>query len=452
VPARPSSSTRPDLIERIWAKRFSHYRPRDLLELLRTPPGRLRLRRGLLFLFWPVTSRLARLHRLTLARKVRVVAVVGSLGKTTAARAIAAALDVAPRHRLSANSLHGVSTAILRLRPSDRRTVVEVGIDGKRQMAPMARTVRPSIAVVTSIASEHNRSLGTLEETRHEKAHMVRSLPASGIAVLNGDDPNVLWMAGQTRARVVTFGFGAANQVRASAAEVDWPRGMRFRLQAGGEERDVSIRLFGRHMVYAALAAVAVSLEEGVPLDRTLQRLKTLTPTPGRMDPRTLPNGAVLLLDDHKSALETIHAALDFLEQIPAIRKIVVLGQINEPPGPQGPLYRELGRRIAGIAQLAVFVDSYWEYKGGVNQAGMPRERYFDGGQGIAGALEILRRELHEGDVVLIKGRNNQKLERIALGLAGKNVECRLLACGLRRIQCQDCPMLETVAGQPRVR
>jgi len=170
------------------------------------------------------------------------------------------------------------------------------------------------------------------------------------------------------------------------------------------------------------------------------------------MDPRTLPNGAVLLCDDHKTALETIHAALDFLEQIPGVRKIVVLGQINEPPGPQGPLYRKLGRRIAGLAQLAVFVDSYSEYKGGVHQGGMPRDRYFDGGQGISGALEILRRELREGDVVLIKGRNNQKLERIALGLDGKKVECRLLTCKLRRIRCQDCPMLETGTGQPRVR
>ena len=88
--------------------------------------------------------------------------------------------------------------------------MVEIGIGGKRQMALIARTVRPNIAVVACMASEHNWSLRTIETTRHEKAHMVRCLPAAGVAVLSGDDPNALWMAGQRRARVVTFGFLAA--------------------------------------------------------------------------------------------------------------------------------------------------------------------------------------------------------------------------------------------------
>jgi len=127
-------------------------------------------------------------------------------------------------------------------------------------------------------------------------------------------------------------------------------------------------------MIYAALAAVAVALEEGLPLDHALQQVETLTPTPGRMTPETLPNGAMLLIDDHKSTLETIHAALDFLEQTPAARKVVVLGPIAEPPGPQGPFYRDLGGCIARIAQLAVFVDSYREYKAGLRLAGMPRD------------------------------------------------------------------------------
>ena len=56
--------------------------------------------------------------------------------------------------------------------------------------------------------------------------------------------------------------------------------------------------------------------------------------------------------------------------------------------------------------------------------------------------MELLRRELRQGDVVLIKGRNNQKLGRIPLELAGVKVECRRLTCELRRIRCQGCPML----------
>lgn len=415
---------------------------RDLLGLLRTPPGRRRLRRGLLFLLWPVTSRLARLYRLTFARKVRGIVVVGSLGKTTAVCAIAAALDAQPTLRAGVNSIYRLAVSLLSIRPWDALFLLEAGIERKGQMAPIAKAIRPDVAVVTSIASEHSRSLGTLETTRHEKAYMVRNLPPTGVAILNGDDPNVLWMAGETRARVVTYGFGDENQVRASDPQLDWPHGMLFRLHAGGEERDLRIRLLGRHMIYPALVAVALALEEGLPLDEALRRIETLTPMPGRMVAQTLPNGAVCLCDEYKSALESIHAALDLLDDVPAARKFVVLGPIADPPGPQGPLYRDLGARIARIAEFAIFVDSYREYKAGVRRAGMAPGKYVDAGHGISGAVEFLRRELGDGDVVLIKGRNNQKLGRIALELAGIPVACRLISCNRRGQTCATCPQL----------
>lgn len=404
--------------------------------------GRRRLRKGLQFLLWPVTTRLAVLYRLTLARRVRITAVVGSLGKTTTAQALCAALGLSARQKLGGNSLGGVPRAILRLRPWDARTVVEAGIDGRGQMAPLAKTVRPQVVVVTTIASEHNRSLETLETTRDEKAYMVRALPPSGVAVLNGDDPNVLWMASQTRAKIVTLGFGESNQVRATHAELDWPRGMRFRLHAAGCEREVMIGLYGRHMIYPALAAVAVALEEGVSLDDALPRLSALVPVSGRMAVKPLASGAALICDDLKSTLETIHAALDLLEEVPAARKIVVLGPISEAPGSAGPLYRALGERISRIAQRAVFVDCYREYKAGVFAAGMKRDAILDA-SGCLPAVDYLRRELRGGDVVLIKGRDQQKLSRIALALEGRKVGCAVGLCRYRAMRCETCPLLE---------
>jgi len=401
------------------------------------------LRKGLRFLLWPASSRLASLYRRTLVRKIRITAVVGSLGKTTTATAISAALGLSGRRRLDANTLSAIPRAVLRLRPWDERTVVEVGIDGKQQMAPMARTVRPDITVVTSIASEHNRSLETPEATRQEKAHMVRVLSSSGVAVLNGDDPNVLWMTGQTRARIVTFGFGETNHVRATDPRLDWPHGMRFRLHAGGEERDATVRLFGRHMISSVLAAVAVALEEGVPLDEALPRLAELPPLHGRMAVKVLENGSAFLCDDFKSTLETVYSALDVLEEIPAPRKIVVLGPVAEPPGSAGPHYRALGERIAQVAQLAVFVDSYREYKAGVLKCGMMRDALFDAGADFLAAVSFLRGVLRDGDVVLIKGRANQKLARIALALEGRKVRCTLTDCHTRGKACEVCPMLE---------
>jgi UDP-N-acetylmuramoyl-tripeptide--D-alanyl-D-alanine ligase len=251
---------------------------------------------------------------------------------------VAAALGRDP-DALKENYFSFVAAALLSIRPRDRHAVVEIGIDRIGQMTRYARLARPNIAVVTSVGSEHNRSLPNLAVTRAEKAAMVRALEPSGLAVLNGDDPNVRWMRTQTRAAVRTFGFDEGNDVWASDVAIDWPYGTRFTLHANGEVRRARVQLLARHMVYSVLAAVTVALAEGFSLDSVLPAIEALLPTPGRLEPVPLSNGAFLLRDDFKSTLETIETALAVLAEIPAERRIVVLGDVEEPPGSEGPIY-----------------------------------------------------------------------------------------------------------------
>ena len=311
-------------------------------------------------------------------------------------------------------------------------------------MARPARLLGPDVVVVTSIGSEHNRSFGTVEATRDEKLEMVRALRAGGVAILNGDDPNVRWMAGQTNARVITFGFGPENDVRGRELELDWPRGTRFTLEAGDELRTVRTQLLGWPMVYSALAAVAVAISEGIPLDNALARLEGLPPTPGRLEPVALENGAFVLRDDFKSTVESIDAALDVLSEIPARRKIVVLGDVSEPPGSQGPIYWRIGERVAAIAdQLVVVGDGFQRYRAGVRRAGFPFEAVVNAKHDVLGVAAIVLADLGKGDVVLVKGRDTQKLDRVSLALAGRRVRCALSFCDLRMTRCASCPMLE---------
>jgi len=185
------------------------------------------------------------------------------------------------------NSNASLARNILRVRPWDRHAVIEVAISKVGQMSKYAEIVRPDITVVTSIASEHNRSLGTLEVTRREKAEMVRVLDGKGVAVLNGDDPNVRWMARQTKAKVITFGIGDGNHVRASDIVFDWPNGTHFNLHMNGETHCVSTRLIGIHMVYPILAAAAVAFHEGLGIDHILRAVQKQEPTPRPVAART---------------------------------------------------------------------------------------------------------------------------------------------------------------------
>jgi len=418
------------------------YGLRELGGLARTSLGRRTIWRGALRQSWPLLSRIAGTHRRTFGRSCKVIAVVGSYGKTTTTRVVKAALGLPASGRPPANCWTGLALGLLRVQPCDPHAVFEVGIADVGQMAGYARMLRADVAVVTCVGTEHHRSLNRPEVTREEKAHMVRALPASGLAVLNADDAHVLSMRHGTRARVMTYGFAGDSDVRAARLRADWPLGMGFRLRADGREREVRTHLFGRTMVYPVLAAVAVALAEGLDLDDVLARIEALPPTPGRLQPVPLPGGAFLLRDDYKSSLETIDSAFDALAAVPAERRLVVLGDVSEPPGSQGPIYRSLGLRVAETASRTFIVGRQFQrYVAGARRAGMAGDRFVRVGGGILRAAEVVRTELRGGDVVLIKGRDTEHLDRVALALQGRHVRCDLPTCRRKRT-CDNCPML----------
>jgi UDP-N-acetylmuramoyl-tripeptide--D-alanyl-D-alanine ligase len=430
------------------------YRLSDLPALLRTPVGRAKVREACYCHAWPATFHLAGAYRRRVIRRTRIVAVVGSFGKTTTTRAVTAALGRPTEPSVNRNFSSYLAEVLLRVQRDDRHAVLEVGIGHPGEMERYARLLRPDLAVVTSVGSEHNRYLGNLESTRAQKVQMVRALPRSGLAVLNWDDPNVRWMADQTRARVRTFGLGPDCEVRASEVVLEWPRGTRFRLQAGGRTEQVRTRLLGKPMVYALLAAVAVGLGAGVPFDTLLPRLEALGPTPGRLEVVGLANGALLLRDDFKSTVETVDAALDLLAEVPAERRLVVLGEIDDPPLGSTTEYQRLGERVGRLAARAVIVgseDCFRQYAAGAKLAGLEAPALFQAGPSVRPAIDLLRQDLRPGDVVLIKGRWGQRLDRVTLALSGQQVGCEITSCSARAARCAACPMLARGWGGLRV-
>jgi UDP-N-acetylmuramoyl-tripeptide--D-alanyl-D-alanine ligase len=420
------------------------YSAAEILVLLRTPLGRHQFAVGLHHRAWPVYRGTARLYRRVMLRNTWMVAVTGTFGKSTTVRAINAALLDDSSLPYGANAWSAIARGILKTRPSQTYATFEVGVTGAGQMAQYARLLRPDHVVVTSIGSEHRTSFGNLEQTRHEKAELVRTLDSGKSAFLNGDDPHVLWMKTQTRASVVTFGRSPGNDVVAENVALDWPHGMRITIRAGTAQYHLRVRLLGEKMVYPILAAFAVGLAERRPCDEMIESLESLAPTPGRLETIKLDSGAFLVRDEHKSALETIDAALDVLDALPAKRKWIVIGDVSEPPGSQGPIYRRLGERMAGIATyVIVFGGGFQPYAAGCRRAGLSRERIIRGGHDTAGIAQLLGEQLRSGDVVLIKGRDTQKLDRISLLLQGRVVGCRLKFCG-PKLRCVNCPMVES--------
>lgn len=395
---------------------------------------------------YPIPRTLAAMYRRWGIPRKRIIAVVGSLGKSTTTRALRALLLEKDHYQSFSNYGSRLAENLLRSPYWQRHDVLEVGISGPGQMGDYARMIRPDVVVVTSIASDHNRSLPTLEQTREEKAEMVRALTAAGLAVLNADDPHVLWMASQTRGRVLRYGLRPDCDVWASDLRLNWPTGMAFNLHAGGESVRVQSRLLGAHLVHSQLAAAAMAWHEGVPLGRIGERLATVEPVAARLEPHPLPGGAILIDDSFKSGIESFRAAIDLLRQIPARRRIAVLGDVEEPVGSLGPIYRDLGERLAGSVEVLVFLGNSRTFpplRGAATQAGLPRSACHLVTGGIRGAEEFLRAcNLSAGDVVLLKGPFAKRMRRLLLRLQGRTVRCSADNCQVKVPVCDACPLL----------
>ena len=424
------------------------------LRLMRSAPGRVELRRRYTWRFWPAMAYVARAYRRTLARRVRVVAVIGSVGKTTTMRTASAALNRPVRRQavLNVGSHAGAGRALFSVRPLDRHAVVEAAIGGKGEMRTLSRTIRPNIVIVTAIASDHWQSFPTLEVTRDEKANMLRPLAPTALVVANADDVNVRWMTTQTRARVILAGEAADAQVRATEVTLDWPHGMRFNVEVDGQVRPATTKMVGRHMVFGALAAIAVGYFEGVPLDEAIARVAAVAPTPGRMQTLALAGGGYALRDDFKASEDAFDAAFATLVEIPAGRRLAVIGEIAEETGMQA--YRNIGAKAAFLDRI-LFVGStkhHQAFRLGAKLAGMPAER-IERVTNAHAAIDALRGEVGPNDVVFIKGRWQQALGRVGLALAGRDVQCRVDPCPFKRMLCDVCPFLEQpFTGLPAAR
>jgi len=415
------------------------YSLRDLPRLAKTADGRWEIGRGVAYRLWPALRPAAALWRRTALAQTTLVAVVGSLGKTTATRCVAAALDE-PLPRLPFNQFGLLAMNILAIPPLRKRAAIEVGIQRRGEMAAYAAMIQPTIVVVTSIASDHIRSLGNLETIAEEKAEMVRRLSPTGTAVLNGDDPRVLAMRATTEARIITYGFARDNQVRCLQAQLDWPRGTVLTVDVDGRIMEIRSRLFGRVMVFPVLAAIAAAVAAGIAPEEAAQRLESVEPTPGRLAPMLLSSGAVVLRDDYKAPIESFAPAIELLSEIPARRRLVAFGAITESPGSQGPVYRMAAAPISPICDGAFLTgNNARRWSAGLAAGGMARNKIVRCRGGWADVAERLRQDLGPGDVVLIKGRNEQRLERIALALAGEKIHCSLPTCHAVNLACHRC-------------
>jgi UDP-N-acetylmuramoyl-tripeptide--D-alanyl-D-alanine ligase len=229
----------------------------------------------------------------------RVVGITGSVGKTSTKDLTAAALGrlhVVSASEKSFNNELGVPLTLVNAHDDTDVAVIEMGARGAGHIAWLCEIVQPTIAVVTSVELVHAELMGDLDAIALAKGELPESLPASGVAVLNGADDRVARMAGRTQARSILYG-GDRGDVRATRVALDPDLRARFRLESSWGATDVHLGVRGLHHVGNALAAATVALLCDVPVDEVAAGLELSELSPWRMDLQTAPSGTRVLND-----------------------------------------------------------------------------------------------------------------------------------------------------------
>jgi UDP-N-acetylmuramoyl-tripeptide--D-alanyl-D-alanine ligase len=403
---------------------------------------------------------LARLAKAIVDRhRPLVVAVSGSVGKTSAKDAVSCVLGEWKHTQSSPGNQNdelGVPLSIIGAAPSGRNLlgwlatlrrarrmlrsregsypdclVLEFGSCHPGDVEYLMRMTTPRVGLLTAVEPTHLEFYGSVEAIALEEGKVVTMLPAGGAGIVNADNASGRAAIHAASCPITTYGFAATADVRGLrvASSIDWRRRVGFtdlELRCGQERATVRIQgTLGSHSCYAPLAAIGVAQAVGIPFRRAVDALRRYVTPAGRMQCRAGRSGSLVVDDTYNSSPAAVLRALETLAGTASrsdhSRAIAVLGPMAEL-GPSSRVRHEAVGRFAaelGLHRLVTVGEEAGAAAGAARGAGMPADRVLE----LAGpeeAIRVLTERARPGDVVLVKGSQSSRLARVTEALADR--------------------------------
>lgn len=343
----------------------------------------------------------------------RIIAVTGSVGKTSTKEALRAALAAFGRTYASVGNLNnhwGAPLSLARMPRESAYGVFELGMNHAGEIAPLAELVRPEVAVITNVEAVHIEFFASVAEIADAKAEIMDGVQSGGAVVLPRDNPHFDRLAAHAKSRgidrVLSFGGDAASDARLLDCRVS-PTGNRVSAEIFGKRVDYAIGMPGLHQAMNSLAVLSAVSALGLDVARAAAALAGVSALKGRgaRERLQLEIGAITLADEsYNASPASVRAALALLgasQPEGAGRRIAVLGDMREL-GEAGPgLHAALAPDLAAAKVARVFLIG--PLMAGL-QAELPESmRAGHWGDSVA-AIQPLLSSLRAGDVVLVKG------------------------------------------------
>jgi UDP-N-acetylmuramyl pentapeptide synthase len=386
--------------------------------------------------------------------RVQIIAITGSVGKTSTKEALYHILKKrfnVHSSKKSFNTEIGLSLAVLREEESGFRSVaawlrilrralfsvpqpyhkivLEMGADKPGDIKKLMAIAPPRVSVVTAVQPVHlgEGQFKDIKAIAKEKGTLVRGLPKAGLAVLNADDARVQAM--ESPAPKVIYGLSKSADLQARNVNAT-SKHLSFEVSYGSETEKFTVPLLGEFQVYVCLPAIAVALKMGMNLKECADALSDFSLPPGRMNPIPGIHKSQIIDSSYNASPTAIHSALGFLRQLKAKRKIAALGMMNELGDRSEEAHIQAGRQAAQAADLLIFVGQEAPtYKKGALAAGKSENAIFtffdseEAGKFLAGKLEA-------GDLVLVKGSQNKvRMEKLVKLIMKEPDQAESLLC-----------------------
>ncbi len=381
--------------------------------------------------------------------KPAIVGVTGNVGKTSTKTAVAQTLQSIKRVRTAHKNFNnelglpvtiigdfretdgalfwlrvimkGIVELIIRDKTYPEMLVLEYGVDRPGDMGYLLNIARPQVGIMTAIGEipVHVEFFEGPMGIPKEKAKLIAQLPSTGFAILNADDPKNTFFKEQTRGHVITYGFakGADVTIANFSAEVDTEKSsgfISFKISYGGSTIPVKIAdVVGKTAAYASAAAAATALIFGMNLLEIADALRVYVNPPGRERILKGTKNTAIIDDTYNASPQATEEALMTLKNLKEGRKMAVLGDMLELGRYTMEAHRKIGRLAARAVDILITVGTRAKFiQEEALKNGLTQKTAF-AFENLNDAAEKLKKMMKKGDVILIKGSQSIRMEKI---------------------------------------
>ena len=344
--------------------------------------------------------------------EIPVIAITGSVGKTTTKELIAAVLSTQGqvlKTQANNNNEIGVPKTLLELNEHHNYAVIEMGMRAAGEIALLTQIARPQIAVITNVGTAHIGRLGSEQAIADAKCELLQQLSPTGIAILNHDDSRLMTTAAKVwSGRTLTYGLEGG----------DLQGQLIDPMTIAVEGINLPLPLPGRHNALNYLATIAVAkaldLDQSALTQRLVSGLAIDLPK-GRSRRLELPDDIVILDETYNAGLESMTASLHLLAETPGQRRIAVLGTMKELGDRSAEFHRQVGQLAAQLKldALLILADEAESQAMAAGAAPLQAEQFTS----HAAVVERLKEIVQPGDRLLFKASRAVGLEQVVAGL-----------------------------------